>query len=132
MALESTISAEYVVEMSSLTGVPIKEMVTMYPTLIRQYQLYELLTHTSLVLAVITITLAGLFIVFYLGSKGYSIADKDTLDEDTLSYICQQRSNRSYFILGMLILSVLSIVGIYFALPYLTPDFSMLIRIFNK
>lgn len=132
MAVESTISAEYVVEMSSLTGVPIKEMVTMYPTLIKQYQLYELLTNISLILAVVTITLAGFFIVFYLGSKGYSIDDKDKLDEDTLAYICKKRSDTSFFILGMLILSVIAIVGIYFAVPYLTPDFSMLIRIFNS
>lgn len=69
-------SAEYIIEMSNLTGVPIDEMITMYPDLVEQYKLYVTIETTRIFLILFSITFFGLYLVFFIGSKGFSIETK--------------------------------------------------------
>lgn len=121
-------SAEYIIEMSNLTGVPIDEMITMYPDLVEQYKLYVTIETTRIFLILFSITFFGLYLVFFIGSKGFSIETKVKEDIDR---ICKTRRNNSYILLGMLIMCVLSTVATFYLPTYVAPDFALLVRVFS-
>lgn len=121
-------SAEYIIEMSNLTGVPIDEMITMYPDLVEQYKLYVTIETTRIFLILFSITFLGLYLVFLIGSKGFSI---ETKVKEEIDQICKIRRNNSFIILGMLLMCVVATVATFYLPTYVAPDFSLLVRVFS-